>query len=159
MIFSQYRKSRQLCTVSVKRRKGMGAYRECLSRRCTSFCSLYSRYEFHRRHFSSYIIVDFRASKYVLIPYMYRTMDIVFPSVHTTRSRLPLAHNRRTVNRSSRIKIISLSASGKAWVSVRHRVSDEHPPAEVTFYSAQMKFYHARNIALRQFYLIGQVKD
>lgn len=69
------------------------------------------------------------------------TMDTVVPSVRTTQSHLAMVRNRLTVNRSARIKIISLSASRPASVSVsqRGRVSDERSMADVTFYSARLK--------------------
>lgn len=73
--------------------------------------------------------------------HVYRIMDTLPPSVRTTQSHLPMLRNRLTVNRSARIKIISLSASRPASVSVsqRGRVSDERSMADVTFYSTRLK--------------------
>lgn len=129
---------RIVCVCGVARQR---VNEERLSHRCASFCSLHSRYELDRRHFNGRIIVDCRASKYTLIPYVSYNGRRVPVSWRAARSHLPMPRNRLTVNRSSRIKIISLSASGPASVSIRQRdrVSDERSPDEVTFYSAEIK--------------------
>lgn len=68
---------------------------------------------FDHRHFNGYIIVDCRTSKYTLIPYVTHNRHRVPVSPHGSQAPayIPLPRNRLTVNRSSRIKIISLSAS------------------------------------------------
>lgn len=58
-----------VCAYAAERRR-QRVNEESLSRRCASFCSLHPRYELGRRHFNGCIIVDCRASKYTLIPYV-----------------------------------------------------------------------------------------
>lgn len=98
-----------------------------------------ARYVFdtrHRHRFNGYIIVERENIHWC------HTCVIQWTSCSRQSRRLaavwPLTHNRLTVNRSGRIKIISLSANGLASASVgqRDRISDSVGPSN-KFYSAR----------------------